>query len=45
MGHIGPYAVERIADGEALARASALRAGKQAHSRIVGDVPGRGGSE
>jgi hypothetical protein len=41
MGHIGVYALERIAESKALARASARRAEKQTHRRIAGD-PGRG---
>jgi hypothetical protein len=40
MGHVGAYALERIAESKALARASARRAEKQAHRRIAGD-PGR----
>jgi hypothetical protein len=35
MGHIGSYALERIAESKALARASARRAEKQAHHRIA----------
>jgi hypothetical protein len=36
MGHIGAYALERIGESKALARASARRAEKQAHRRIAG---------
>jgi hypothetical protein len=36
MGHIGAYALERIAESKALARARARRAEKQAHRRIAG---------
>ena len=36
MGHIASYALERIAESKALARASARRAEKPAHRRLAG---------
>ncbi len=38
MGHMGAYAIERIAESKALARASARRAEKQALRRIAGGI-------